>query len=85
MGIDYSKGIMKNIIPVVMAGVLGIYGLIVSVIMAQSIVQPRRIAGETQGEAKYSIYNAWSHVSNCLGLSSFCFCSCLTNPIHLRC
>jgi V-type H+-transporting ATPase proteolipid subunit len=31
MGIDYSKGVIKNIVPIVMAGVLGIYGLIVSV------------------------------------------------------
>ena len=58
MGINYSKGIMKNIIPVVMAGVLGIYGLIVSVIIAQAINEPKGMKNTT-----YSTYNAWCHVS----------------------
>lgn len=58
MGINYSKGIMKNIIPIVMAGVLGIYGLIVSVIIAQSILPPKGVQ-----DTRYSVFNAWSHVS----------------------
>ncbi|EJK57177.1 hypothetical protein THAOC_22810, partial [Thalassiosira oceanica] len=33
--------VMRNIIPVVMAGVLGIYGLIVAVIIQGSIVAPQ--------------------------------------------
>jgi len=35
LGINDDSSVMKNIIPVVMAGVLGIYGLIVSVIIVQ--------------------------------------------------
>jgi hypothetical protein len=35
---------MKNIIPVVMAGVLGIYGLIISVILIQSVALAQRAA-----------------------------------------
>ena len=30
MGVDHPAGIIKNIVPIVMAGVLGIYGLIVA-------------------------------------------------------
>lgn len=57
MGIDHSKGIIKNIVPIVMAGVLGIYGLIVSVIISQAISPP----GSSQHNT-YSIYNAYTHV-----------------------
>lgn len=58
MGINYSKGVIKNIVPIVMAGVLGIYGLIVAVIIAQSIAQPG-----ADGYTTYSLYNGYSHVS----------------------
>lgn len=58
MGIDHPKGIIKNIVPIVMAGVLGIYGLIVSVIITQSISPP---GGE--GYNTYSVYNGYTHVS----------------------
>lgn len=59
MGIDYPKGIVKNIVPIVMAGVLGIYGLIVAVIIAQSITPPSQGMYTT-----YSQYNGWCHVSS---------------------
>lgn len=36
MGVMHPQLVMRNIIPVVMAGVLGIYGLIVSVILLSS-------------------------------------------------
>lgn len=58
MGIDHPKGIIKNIVPIVMAGVLGIYGLIVSVIITQTISQPGQDMSNT-----YSIYNGYTHVS----------------------
>ena len=58
MGIDHPKGIIKNIVPIVMAGVLGIYGLIVSVIITQSISSP---GGD--GYNTYSIFNGYVHVS----------------------
>lgn len=38
IGVDQPEIVMKNIIPVVMAGVLGIYGLIIAVIISNSIV-----------------------------------------------
>jgi len=37
MGVMNHEAVMKNIIPVVMAGVLGIYGLIIAVILVQGI------------------------------------------------
>lgn len=37
MGVMNHESVMKNIIPVVMAGVLGIYGLITSAILVQQI------------------------------------------------
>jgi V-type H+-transporting ATPase proteolipid subunit len=37
MGVMNPDAVMKNIIPVVMAGILGIYGLILSVIVVQAI------------------------------------------------
>lgn len=58
MGVDHPKGVIKNIVPIVMAGVLGIYGLIVSVIITQSISAP---GGE--GYNTYSVYNGYTHVS----------------------
>merc|ERR1719343_1448803 len=53
---------MKSIIPVVMAGVLGIYGLITSVIINEKLNEP----------AKYSQYQGFAHLGAGLtvGLSS---------------
>lgn len=68
MGITYPKGVIKNIVPIVMAGVLGIYGLIVAVIITQGITPPSASMTTT-----YSVYNAWSHLA--AGLC--CGCSCL--------
>lgn len=66
MGIDYPKGIIKNIIPIVMAGVLGIYGLIVSVIITQAISPP-----VSAGQHTYSLFNGYAHLSAglCCGFS----------------
>jgi V-type H+-transporting ATPase proteolipid subunit len=58
MGVDHSAGIIKNIVPIVMAGVLGIYGLIVSVIITQAIVPPGSDAVNV-----YSSFNGYVHVS----------------------
>jgi V-type H+-transporting ATPase proteolipid subunit len=68
MGISYPKGVIKNIVPIVMAGVLGIYGLIVAVIITQAISQP-----DANGYATYSVYNAWAHFA----AGMCCGCSCL--------
>ena len=65
MGIDHPKGIIKNIVPIVMAGVLGIYGLIVAVIIQGSIVAPQN------GLSQYSLYTGFAHLAAglCCGLS----------------
>jgi len=68
MGIDHPKGVIKNIVPIVMAGVLGIYGLIVAVIITQAISPPN-----ADGTTTYSTYNGWAHLA--AGLC--CGCSCL--------
>merc|ERR1719158_230561 len=37
MGVNHAQMVMKSIIPIIMAGVLGIYGLIVAVLIGSSI------------------------------------------------
>mmetsp|Transcript_6179 Transcript_6179/g.9000 ORF Transcript_6179/g.9000 Transcript_6179/m.9000 type:complete len:211 (-) Transcript_6179:191-823(-) len=66
MGITYPAGIMKNIVPIVMAGVLGIYGLIVAVIIAEGIKEP-----SDGGYNTYSVFNGYTHLAAglCCGLS----------------
>ncbi|CAB9512560.1 16 kDa proteolipid subunit [Seminavis robusta] len=68
MGIRSPELLMKNIIPVVMAGVLGIYGLIVAVILNGKFTVPD---GATRATT-YSQYNAFSHLAAglCVGLCS---------------
>ncbi len=65
MGVMNPGLVMRNIIPVVMAGVLGIYGLIVAVIIQGSIVQPQN------GFSQYSLYTGFAHLAAglCCGLS----------------
>ena len=66
MGIDYPKGVIKNIVPIVMAGVLGIYGLIVAVILTQQIREP-----SADGYTKYSLFNGYGSLAAglCCGIS----------------
>lgn len=67
MGVDNPSLVMRNIIPVVMAGVLGIYGLIVSVIIGGSIAGSKPVYPKNS----YSMYNAMKHLAAglCCGLS----------------
>lgn len=62
MGVMRPDLIMKSIIPVVMAGVLGIYGLITAVIINEKLSEP----------AKYSAYTGYAHLGAGLtvGMSS---------------
>merc|ERR1712194_411941 len=53
MGVLRPELMMKSIIPVVMAGVLGIYGLITSVIINEKLNEP----------AKYSQYQGFAHLA----------------------
>ena len=66
MGIRSPELLMKNIIPVVMAGVLGIYGLIVAVILNGKITKP------AQQQITYSQFNGFAHLAAglCCGFSS---------------
>ena len=60
MGVLKPDKIIKSVIPVIMAGILGIYGLIVAVILNQKI------------GTEYSYKSAYSHLASglCCGLSS---------------
>ena len=60
MGVLKPDKIIKSVIPVIMAGILGIYGLIVAVILNQKIGN------------SYKYKKAYSHLSSglCCGLSS---------------
>jgi V-type H+-transporting ATPase 16kDa proteolipid subunit len=64
-GIRHPGSIMKNVIPIVMAGVIGIYGLIVGVIIAQAVASP-----STKRQNAYSVYTGMAHL--CAGLCCGC-------------
>merc|ERR1712028_231358 len=63
MSVLHPDVVMKSIIPVVMAGVLGIYGLIVAVLLASGI--------KADGAYSYSSYSGFSALSAglCCGLA----------------
>jgi len=73
-GIRHPGSVMKNVIPIVMAGVIGIYGLIVAVILAQSIDMPN---GERANV--YSIYTGFAHLCAglCCGISGLAAGGCI--------
>ena len=60
MGINHPDKVIKAVIPVIMAGILGIYGLIVAVILNQNM------------KSDYDTYRGWKHLCSgmCAGLSS---------------
>ena len=68
MGVLKPDLVMKSIIPVVMAGVLGIYGLIVSVILTTNIKQE-----------EYSSFSGYAHLASGLacGLSGLAAGICI--------
>merc|ERR1712166_215299 len=63
MGVLHADMVMKSIIPIIMAGVLGIYGLIVAVLLGSGIS-----ADENYGYASYSGYSALA-AGSCCGLA----------------
>merc|ERR1719443_660458 len=71
VGVLKPELIFKSLIPIIMAGILGIYGLIVSVIL-QSRVQQTPINDIPTGSWQYSAYNGYKHLASglCCGLSS---------------
>lgn len=66
LGIMHPTEVMKNIIPVIMAGILGIYGLITAAILVGKIQVP------SVGKNNYSSFAGFSHLAAGLacGLSS---------------
>eukprot|EP00286_Rhodomonas_abbreviata_P005848 CAMPEP_0181323504 /NCGR_PEP_ID=MMETSP1101-20121128/19829_1 /TAXON_ID=46948 /ORGANISM="Rhodomonas abbreviata, Strain Caron Lab Isolate" /LENGTH=176 /DNA_ID=CAMNT_0023431553 /DNA_START=186 /DNA_END=716 /DNA_ORIENTATION=- len=58
MGVTSPHLVMKALIPVVMAGVVGIYGLIIAVIISTKIQAPR------DGAPQYTIFGAAAHLAS---------------------
>jgi len=58
MGVNHPGGIIKNLVAIIMAGVLGIYGLIVAIIISGNVTSPQ--AG---GSNSYSQYTGWAHLA----------------------
>merc|ERR1740130_491744 len=56
MGIINDKAVMKNIIPCIMAGILGIYGLIIALLIQQSITKD------------YSAFTGYAHLASGLAI-----------------
>jgi V-type H+-transporting ATPase proteolipid subunit len=77
-GIRHPNSVMKNVIPIVMAGVIGIYGLIVAVILAESIPTPLKNGGSA-GVNAYSLYSSLAHLCAglCVGLSGLAAGGCI--------
>ena len=73
-GIRHPSSVMKNVIPIVMAGVIGIYGLIVGVILGQSILTPSSERNNT-----YSTYSGMAHLCGglCCGISGLAAGICI--------
>jgi V-type H+-transporting ATPase proteolipid subunit len=55
MGVNNPGQVMKALIPVVMAGVIGIYGLIVAVIISTNVEAPTNM----QFQPKYSLFTGF--------------------------
>ena len=82
MGVMHPGLVMKNIIPVVMAGVLGIYGLIVAVIIQGSSKINFAIAANN-----YSFEHVLTNVTLSLCINNWVFSSCAISnrPFLGRC
>jgi V-type H+-transporting ATPase 16kDa proteolipid subunit len=65
-GISSPDLVWRNLIPIIMAGVNGIYGLITAIILISSIVTP-----DGDGSNKYSLYTGFAHFASglCCGLT----------------
>jgi len=71
VGVLRQDLIFKSLIPIIMAGILGIYGLIVSIIL-QARVRQTPLNSIPTGAWQYSAYNGYKHLASglCVGLSS---------------
>jgi V-type H+-transporting ATPase proteolipid subunit len=59
MSVMRPELIMKSIIPVVMAGIIAIYGLVVAVLIAGSLSEPNKAGSPTGG---YSAFKGFLHL-----------------------
>ena len=59
MGVFRPEAVMRNMLPVIMAGILGIYGLIVSVILIQKI--PQNVKDQN---SSYGYRDGFAHLSS---------------------
>ena len=64
MGVMRPELVMKSIVPVVMAGVLGIYGLIIAVIISTGITQTKA--------KKYWLFDGYAHLAAGLACGLAC-------------
>ncbi|GMI51465.1 hypothetical protein ScalyP_jg6789 [Parmales sp. scaly parma] len=66
-GVILPELVWKNLIPIIMAGVNGIYGLICAIIILNKITKP-----DADGFQVYSLYTGFSHLAAglCCGLAS---------------
>jgi len=71
-GIHSPELIWRNLIPVVMAGVNGIYGLITSIIIISAIRAPIRTGADANGYNTH--YNAYSMFTGCAHLAAGLCC-----------
>jgi len=73
MGINHPGGIIKNLVAIIMAGVLGIYGLIVAILIAGGVYGPEN------GGNQYSQYTGYAHLASglCCGLSCLAAGGCI--------
>ena len=71
-GIHSPELIWRNLIPVVMAGVNGIYGLITSIIIISAIRAPIQTAADANGYNTH--YNAYSMYTGCAHLAAGLCC-----------
>mmetsp|Transcript_15302 Transcript_15302/g.41107 ORF Transcript_15302/g.41107 Transcript_15302/m.41107 type:complete len:176 (-) Transcript_15302:545-1072(-) len=65
MGVSKPELVMKSVIPVVMAGVIGIYGLIIAVIIGNNVMAPE---GDVPNYSSYDGYAGFAGGMTC-GLS----------------
>lgn len=63
MGVQKPHLVMKSLIPVVMSGILGVYGLVISVLIASNIPDIKK---------GYPLFSAAMHLASglCVGLTS---------------
>jgi len=73
-GIKSPELVWRNLIPIVMAGVNGIYGLITSIVVLGSISMPA-----VDGSNRYSLYTGAAHLAAglCCGLSGLGSGACI--------